>query len=196
MHEEEVGRSGRQSEWKLFRITFHNEKSNAAWQRFPSCRMTSDYNVTLWRWICVQKIARFHQKDHLISRIFHSRAKKKMRFAVIKRRPQNDMDFIIEVWKTIFPIHPKYFRGDRRIFNDVKQCSRVKIVIQLKSWFLKSFVWWSDLWPQDLRCVLGIERNTTKIFAKILRAFFQKEKKNVRSGWKLLGAHWISVPKG
>ena len=29
-----------------------------------------DYDVTL----CVQKIALFHQEDHLISRIFHSRA--------------------------------------------------------------------------------------------------------------------------
>ena len=30
--------------------------------------MITCYNLTLWRWICVQKIARFHQEDHLISR--------------------------------------------------------------------------------------------------------------------------------
>ena len=52
------------------------EQSNPAWQWFPSSQndVTSDYDVPLWRCICVQKQLLIHQEDHLISRIFHSRA--------------------------------------------------------------------------------------------------------------------------
>ena len=54
----------------------HRERNMNKWssQRFGHVSLESNdvmityYDVTLWRWICVQKIARFHQEDHLISR--------------------------------------------------------------------------------------------------------------------------------
>ena len=38
-------------------------------------KLSNVHDAQLRRNICVQKIARFHQEDYLISRIFHSRAK-------------------------------------------------------------------------------------------------------------------------
>ena len=42
--------------------------------------------MTLWRWIYVQKRSLFHQEDHLISRIFHSRANQTI-FSIAEKRP-------------------------------------------------------------------------------------------------------------
>ena len=47
----------------------------ATLSKFLNDLTTPNYDVTLWRWICVQKRSLFHQEDHLISRIFHSEVK-------------------------------------------------------------------------------------------------------------------------
>ena len=67
--------------------------------------MRPDYDVTLWRWICVQKWS--HQEDYLISRIFHSRANNSYKFNFLERA--RNACYISDKW-------PQFFRMLENIF--------------------------------------------------------------------------------
>ena len=57
---------------KRNKATLHSNSSQTLqWNHVT----TSYYDVRLWRCVCVQKRSLFHQGNHLISRIFYSRAK-------------------------------------------------------------------------------------------------------------------------